>query len=581
VKTGVVPLALALATLAWAQSSTPSAKLQIGTSKSSKPAVRRLSADQKQWCPVLESALGVAAASEPAMRSYLVDAIAWGLGKCDPQKARRALIDSFIATLATPEKQEEISQISPRFAAQPQQIAPATMEAKNNLETKLILQESALRHLLTFDENKVESLLQQAEPEAAVALWHEMFSRATTAKKFDRALTLLNRIAAKGKFPDREIFPYRDAIQLMLELPPERDQDRQEIFRIAMATDRQNHVVIFGGDDLATMIVRFWRHLPPALVLDAIHQVLDADQPRSGVTLNAASGTVGFSNMHDYRVFELLPILKELDSDEADRLLQSSPQAQLQLKQFPNGIQSLDPAIGDTPSLPKEGEPVHRLGGAIRMLPGRLSTNPVLSATHARMREIRLMAEENPQQAIAAAATLPESVDRFSWDFPRADTYLRIAGTVMKKNPTAAKDALEAMARSLEHTSHPYEATDKWLEGFQIAKEMGEVNLALSLFRSGMDQADKLRSEDADPDDPNTALKALWPSVSAYWRLVGAASLLSPPTALQEIRKIKDPEILLLLEVRLASMRLGARTDRYTTMVHKKRSGWTGSRADE
>ena len=68
----------------------------------------------------------------------------------------------------------------------------------------------------------------------------------------------------------------------------------------------------------------------------------------------------------------------------------------------------------------------------------------------------------------------------------------------MKKNPSVAKDALEEMQESLKHTADPYRAMDKWVEGIAIAKEIGEVDLALKLFRSGMEQADKLRREDAD-----------------------------------------------------------------------------------
>ena len=183
------------------------------------------------------------------------------------------------------------------------------------------------------------------------------------------------------------------------------------------------------------------------------------------------------------------------------------------------------------------------------------------------------MAEDNPRQAIAAALTLPESVGS-AWraEFPRAQAYLAIARTVMKKNPSAAKDALEEMAASLEHAPYPYHAMESWIEGMAIAKELGDVDLAVKLFRSGMEQADKLRSDDANPDDPNLALKAWWPSVSAYWRLVQAASRFFPRTALEQVREIKDPEILLLLEVRLANNGLGAPAEESTTMVHKKTS---------
>src|SRR4029077_9963911 len=194
-------------------------------------------------------------------------------------------------------------------------------------------------------------------------------------------------------------------------------------------------------------------------------------------------------------------------------------------------------------------------------------------ANKARVQEVGHMAEDNPRQAIAAAATLPESVGSF-WraDLPRAQAYLAIARAAVKKNPSVARDALEEMAASLKHAPYPYHTMENWLEGMTITREMGEVDLALKLFRSGMEQADKLRSEDGDTDDPNLALKAWWPSVSAYWRLAQAASHLSPSTALEQVREIKDPEILLLLEVRLANNGLGARAEQSITMVHKKTS---------
>src|SRR5207302_6927871 len=247
-------------------------------------------------------------------------------------------------------------------------------------------------------------------------------------------------------------------------------------------------------------------------------------------------------------VFELLPILRELDNDGADKLLQSSQQAQLGLKQFPNGLQSIDDSIGDTLA---EGEPVQNLGPTIAD-----TGVPVGHGPDPRVRETVRMAENNPRQAIAAAATLPETEGSPDWpfEFPRADAYLRIAQALAKKNPSVASDALEQMAESLKHIAHPYQtmAMGYWVAGITMAREMDEVDLALKLFRSGMEQADRLRSEDADPDDPNIAIKAWWPSVSAYWLLVLASSQFSPQTALEQVAKIKDPAILLLPEVRLA-----------------------------
>ena len=78
------------------------------------------------------------------------------------------------------------------------------------------------------------------------------------------------------------------------------------------------------------------------------------------------------------------------------------------------------------------------------------------------------------------------------------------------------------------------------------------TTLVSHLLRSGMRQADRLRSVDADPEDPNLAIKAYWPSACAYSCLIMTASKISPQLALKRISEIQDPEIQLLLRIRLA-----------------------------
>jgi hypothetical protein len=571
-KVAAVPFALALAILTWAQSGAPHPKRQVSDSKSHSPTKKQLAPKERAWCKVLKSALiGAEAAEEPPVRSYLLDAVAGGLIKCDPSRGRRALVDSFTATLAIPEHEEEIRERKRNFYSEDQQPDQATREEVFKLQMKHLLQESALRHLVNVDEAKVDSLLPQAEAQVRGKLFREMISQATHAKKFDRAQELLSRTVSKEWMPSG--FPYGEATLLMLALPPERDVNKQEIFRLAIAADRERHSLPSGTEDFASMIVRFWRQIPPALALDAIHQVLDkADFEMEGTTFDAASVNARFSNEHDYRVFELLPVLRQLDSDEADKLLRSSQQAQLQLKRFPEGIESIDPSMGEGVS--QKDAPVRMLGGSMGAVDqggssGSSEMDELNAASH-QVYEISRVAEDNPREAIAAAATLPESVG-FDWgtELPRAKAYLVIARMLKEKNPSTAKYALEAMADSLKPAAQAYGATDHWIEGSAIAREIGEGDLALDLLRSGMEQADRLRTEDADPDDPNIAIKAFWPSVCAYTRLIFAAAKISPQTALEQVHVIKDPEVLLLVEVRLASKELGAHDFQSQTMVYK------------
>jgi len=505
------------------------------------------------------------------MRAYLLDAAAMGLGKCDDRKVGPVLVDAFNATLLIPEKEESFRP--------PESDDEASLESFCRLEAKQQLQGSVLRRFATIDERRAESLMDKAEPSVRAQVLNTMISRVLTAKNYDHALELLRQSQPEG-------FPYGEATELMFQLPPSRDADKQELFRLAMASDHERHTRIIGSDDFGSMIVRFWRHVPPAVALEAIHQVLDAAQSHgtSGIALDAPAGNVAFTSEHEYRVFELLPVLRQLDSSEADKLLSASQQAQSQLKQFPNGIQSLNPDIGDTAQKDRKNAFTGGAGGSPSVVSQHLQRAAVAKGYESRIKGIVQMAEDSPKQAIASAEALPnsDSAILFGSQNPRADALLAVAKATMKKNPSAAKAALEEMAEALKSGVHPYGAMENWTEAMKVARQIDDGDLALSLFRSGMDQADQLAKEDTDSDDPNIALKAWWPSVSAAWQLVRAASAVSPAGTLERVRETKDQETLLLLEIALANKGLGAHEDQLITSVQKRKNqakSWSQYRA--
>ena len=525
------------------------------------PRQKQLSPAEKHWCPVVESSLAGTADLQPAMRSLVLDMIAGSLKKCDPRAVRRVLIDAFLNSVTIPDTEESFEQqarADKRFD-QRMQASFANLEVKRNLQT------DSLTHLLAEDERKVESLLPQAEPTVRTELLGQMISNAVAAKKLDRALNLLKQSPHEG-------FPYSEATNLMLELPPTREAEKQEIFGWAMAADYERHSLAIGGDDFGSMIVRFWQHLDPAVALQAISQVLDGAQSnKSGISLDSGSNRASFDSEYQYRVFELLPVLRELDSDQADRLLRDSPEVQAQLKDLPKGIQSLNSAIRDTPL--REGEKAST-GGMVGMgIAPMLQQAKITEAYESHIVEIVRVAESNPKQAIEMASGLPNSADTVT---PRAEALLKIAQVAMTKNPSAARDALEAMSESLRNVEPTGRSgpRDYWAEGIEIATKINETDLAKKLLKEGMGQAEKLRSKDTDSDDPNLALKAWWPSTAMLSRLILAASRISPQTALDATQEVADPEVRLFCQVRLANRQLGARIGRTVVMLNRKQSTW-------
>jgi hypothetical protein len=528
-------------------------RLPLNTSRAPEKA---RSPEEEFWCSIINSATAQATALEPAMRSYVLDAVASAFKKCAPGKVRKVLVDAFAASLEITESEEQYEE---QWGAYAGSADPLLVTAQTNLATKHQLQVSALTDLLAVDESKAESLLPQSEPMVRQLLSVQIISHAAHARQFDKALRFLNQLSID------QGFPYGAASELMLVLPPERNAQKQEIFLHAMASDREAPTLLIPGDDFASMIVRFWRHLPPAIALAAIRQVLDeARSDKAPIALRSASTSVSFNNAYEYRIFELLPILKELDNAEAEKLLEASTHARTQLKRLPNGIQSLDPTIRDTAL--KDGERSDTRGAiGTQCIGSLLQANA--DPNNAAAQEIVHMAEADPGRAIAAAASLSVSL--------RADALIAIARATMRNNPSAARDALEQMAASLKPTptsGSKLDLNNYWEEGIDISTQIGEAELAKRLLKSGLDQAEKLREKDADEDNPNIALKASWPSAFAFSRLVSAALQITPQTALAAVKEISDPELQLLCEIRLAKAGLGVSSGRWTVTTRKLRT---------
>src|SRR5215470_16501719 len=418
--------------------------------------------ESKEWCSQLRQAAARARGLDPGMRSYTLLLASQGLQKCAPQKVRGTLVDAFMASVA----------LSDADAA------------------KAVLQSSGLRELLRLDESTVAQLLAQADPKARAEIQGAMVERAVDTKDFDRGLSLLNQI------PSDQDCPYAAAIQLILGLPAGHEAEKRAIFVTAIAHDRENSSLGVEGDDLSFIVVRFWRQFPPELVLDAIDQILDHRKTdNTQISMNASSGPITFGNVYQY-LFELLPVLRELDPSKAEQL-SNDPQVQAQLNKYPNGLQSLDPTVRDTP-LRKGEEPGMQGVGVGR---GAKVLQDLHSAEiyQRQANEILKQAGDDPRQAIAKAGTLPVQAGH---TVPRSETLLRIAQMGWKKNPSASKEALEQMADSLKKVDPAIygrvglrlnlglRVQYCWSDGVELANNMKDTDLTRSLLQEGMEQAE-------------------------------------------------------------------------------------------
>ena len=494
----------------------------------------QLSPEQQRWCSTIDSALEEAQSLQLGMKAFVLERIADGLVTCRPRKAPAVLSDAFFATLAISDNQQDI---------------------KNELQT------SILKKLLSVQEKNAETLLSQADPNVQRVLASDRIASAISRKDFDRALALMEQVPPDGTYP------YELGTQIMLGLPRERTADREAIFAQATASYRKSHLRCTECDGFPKMIQACWHQLPPSEVIDAIHEVIDAAENDSGPI---ESGKSRFDSEYDYRLSELLPILRELAPDEADRIVSSSKST------LTGSPQPTNQPVGQSSS--KQGEVQNAEPLNVGTQHQTSSNTTVQSNTD--LQRIIEIAKRDPLQAIAVASVLPLSVqyhrryfDLTGFLAPRAEAFLSIARVASKDDPPAALEALSEMAKSFDK-GDPDIQMEYCLEGMGMAKQLAAPDLAHQLLDAGFDQVERLKAIDTDANNPNTAPKFWWPSATAATRLVIAASAISNSLALQSTGKVDDPEICLLLKVRLANHQLG-KTERITTKMMRNKEGWT------
>lgn len=368
-------------------------------------------------------------------------------------------------------------------------------------------------------------------------------------------------------------FPYDAATHLLEALPAGRDGDRQAIFSQALDSfARRGEELYPGYDDLATIVLRFWRDLPAALVLQAIDQIFerakDADvvQQNKGdqalrVGMSTRKGDAYFDSVYQFRVFQLMPVLEELDQTRAESLRRGSSDARVALERYPHGLQS--PAGKESPE-------IFSIGAYGR------NDSPEAAAEQANLQLARQQAQilrqvtKNPKQALSAALDLPVTSPVLPEYNPRASTLKGIAARVpVGKNNAVAREALQEMRKLVDRM--PATSQAQMLEDVpDLYLRLGDEEGARTMLHQLADVADKLYEIDADLSDPNQAFKVWWPSSNAWWNCLAVAGKLNPSPAEQIIEGIQDDEIKAFERVAFANSLLGTKTARFSIIQKHK-----------
>ena len=497
-------------------------RVQGGERQEEKKLPELSSEQRRRASKLLQDAAANSADLSPAMRAYALSQIARAYSRTQPAKVGLILEDAFQASIAIP--QEE------RF--------------------KVDLQRDILRQLLPVNRAKVEELLPQAEPRARKDIMSALTESYIREKKFEQAHDEIQQIA------QIEEFPYEVGTRLMLALPKDEAGTRQSIFSEALSSyvTHAHKGFSFGGGDFGEMVVRFHNGLPSSQIIQAIDELLKQakEGDAANIQLSSSGGNAAFSSYYEYCFFQLVPVLRDVDPGKAEALARDYQNVQAMLKQYPNGQQSLDPAMGDSAS------DNQRRGVSFRVRSGGGSGPAPAIDNNANIRQlvqqIQDLSHKDPAQAVSQARALPV---RDARSFPRRDAFMAVIANTWKEKPSIARTALQELVKSADGLESG-DKVDHYVDAARFYIKMEENEEAQKLLEKCTDLANDAIHQDANADNPNKALKAYWPSANSWRKIVQTANQISPDLPNQLIKEISDPEIKVLTQVDLAKAVAGA-----------------------
>lgn len=522
--------------------------VQIGTPPQARSAPAKPTPEQqKRGMQMLSVAEAEAGGLQGGMRAYALLQIARAYERTDKAKALDLLEGAFTAT--------------------------REIDDDGRLQTRGSLQEDILKQMVPLAPERVDELLTQIDPGRKAAVLESLLTSYEKNKQLDHAVEVIYRIAGDGEFP------YGAAQRVLAAMPDEeRSTQLPQLFNMAFASFRDHpnkNGMMFSRGDFASFVQSFWKQLPRDQVKAAVHEILkqaenagqgDGARGATPVSFSSEKGSASFSSAYQYRLFQMLPVLRAVDEDEADRLLKKNQELQALLKQYPDGMQSLAPQESQGQPQPggRRRGPGGGGGGGSMMMVG---SGPGAGDAGARMQEFQRMskimaeADKNPEQAVTDAAGISDKG-------MRANALVGIARASWKQKPSSARSALR-QAIELAPELEPELQGMVFAGATDIYVKMEDTDTAKKVIEKHLAAAEKMYKADSNADDPNKALKAYWPSTNAYKNALRAAGQISPAWAMTLLKEVSDPEVKVAAEVALAGAWLKVPVGRTQTVTSR------------
>jgi len=409
--------------------------------------------------------------------------------------------------------------------------------------SKSFLQETIAIQAVLAEPEKLDDIASSLPGTVRHQVLQAVLSKYLVDKKFDQAVGLVYAIANDSEFP------YSSADLLLRQVTTLSRAEKQALFSFALSSYKKHqHNSYNYKDDFGLLLVHCWREMAPASVEDAILYILHEAQGESGlngpssrISVVGSAGSASFDTLYDFRLFQLLPVLRQIDSAKADELLRGYSGPQEAFRRYPEGLSSMAPQE-------RRGDP-HLLVGVSRGRATLQLESPSYENEAEKARQLVDLSMKDASQSLSTAETL-------TYPSLEAMALESIAQAVKHSDSMIAREALRHLLEIAPKL--PPQLRAKYLiSATEIYLSMRQPDDAQSSLSQAAETVEELYRQDSDKDDPNMSLKVFWPSTAMWQRLMGVAIKISSQSALSILKTVPDKDIALLMRISLERSELG------------------------
>src|SRR5436853_222718 len=161
--------------------------------------------------------------------------------------------------------------------------------------------------------------------------------------------------------------PYEGAMRLMDTLKPEQSGELLQLFLAALASYRDHAPHSQARDPFPVILSHYWNRLPKEVARQAIDEVLKqaaAVEEKGSYSVSSDKGNAALGSLHEYRLFQIMPVLREIDPSAARQYMEKYPALASTVSS--NGVMG----GSDSSRTPSDAAPVATSGASFRPASG-------------------------------------------------------------------------------------------------------------------------------------------------------------------------------------------------------------------